>query len=1626
MHFIYSVCSSRKILGKAETIGKTEKQFLIEDFEKDGKALIAELIDSVITVTGVCSSTPHVEGNVATLYIRDDPQGAASFYNKIKIVITQSEINKTKFDSLLKNVSTDWHLGVKGRVEKLEKEDEDDENNQGCKMLEFKLVIDSDEHALFSLEAKPPTLTRQLSQSCWPPHALSENGNELHLKVGDFLVNNDLERVYRAAGTPHQQILQYVVAFKNSFDGEIFVGVTENGEITGMALSSGEITNWCEKLSMAIGNLLPGANEGADICRNLQEANEFVDRRRCFVYALPLGKDRSNSICWIHVPKGEARVYFIKESDVHAYKRSGAENKRMTNYKHLFYDLESLASRQIEPVPEEDYDEEENEHIEEKSKPLEKFRILKRLDEYENQHCEFKMIFGDNPIKTIQEKYLAPYACGFLNSEGGSIFFGIEEDEQTKKGHIVGIVVPMEERKKLVETTVKTLRGFYPPVGRNQFEVKFHSVRVPCEFIVKDQEGGKMYAMISGPSDEIGKKWPKVIKKIKESGNSSAVIPIRSQCFCVVATKQTFDGENITELLEQFVKQNSKFKLLKISEVELNTILKNICVIQLTIRQSPYPIHMVKAIDTYVFSKDKEKQLCLSKLSLDDLQHRFEFDFPGEFDDDKFLEHVKNFENAGNSYILVTSPFYFRENERDLYGLVIPKWTLTIDFDQHPKQTGHLYQLFQILNDRYQTERDRFLKTPKDPKLDLNPAHAVCWLAARGYQEDEKSLSGESHAKWNKTHRSRVRELLNEDLKTSVKPNCLNVVVLWDEKHEELIKSLQIILEDVISLNGDDSTVITFVCATPKARSDICNKIILPLQEDNWDTISEDRVHVAPPYVLARFLSLRLPSPYRPEDHYQVPHKKSFPSGGSQIIPQTLSKRLRQNFAGRIDVMYMKKGKKTDEETLNNERKNFFSGSAITKTGLHGEIGIRRTKMDDLEKKFKALSSDKKSHVSLIFVKVDRGAGSTTMCLQFLYQQHKLYPCAQLIEIKEGLVGHIEELNKKTRLPLLLFVDENIAHLQEFLEFKKKVERRNANVIFILIEPREIFFDNEFPHTFKKRSSQQKSRTKSARDSSLYGPSPYKEVELRRKLDENEMKQLINVLTILAKEKKKELLYFKENAVKDGKTFAQFSLLAFGSEFKGLTDYVKFRLDLADECQKSILAFLSLTHVFTDYSLPANALARFLERKNVILEDELEDKYLQELLSPSTEGSDSRRISFHEVAKEILKQLSAASSAAKSGDDQYWNYIKYVSVTMAEKVLSKYITTKKIDRLTRKLFVTSEYESEKFSQLIRTMRFKNRDTARDTLKELVDVFYEKDKHSSIRAHLRAHLAKYHMLEYKVFSEAKELIEAAIDEQEQDSLLHHIHGDIIRLYVLDLVENMKTKEDMETIVLYAGQSSKCFEFVRSKRPHMSHGYISDAMVRITVMQAGIKLMGSRNVSFVDYLIERINEIKELVDEDISPNSRYLLSLISDAHEYLDERCIDFEQKENWKETFLDCIGDLKNLTRLCDKIEQEKDCSSFVGCSSWLNEMLLQTQILQNALEIKNKDLSPEEIELKLEKMEEYGSHSVFGDRFMKFWIRYSRKRLTVPSLQEVKKKVSEWLKKMKKKRVASPQAEFYK
>ena len=1110
------------------------------------------------------------------------------------------------------------------------------------------------------------------------------------------------------------------------------------------------------------------------------------------------------------------------------------------------------------------------------------------------------------------------------------------------------------------------------------------------------------------------------------------VIPVKKATFCIVAKDLKSNDEQFMEIVDKFQQTNSsKVRLVEMDDSDLEQIFRDLCLVQIEVRDhSPCPIYMTKPPKTYCFN-DQGKLLDLKP---EQLVSRFNIETRYNFDVQKFLNDVDHFDPSGNSYIMMSSPFRLLPLRRDLFGLVIPKWALAIDFDQDPKEEGHFFQTFQDFHVRNQKERDRSLITPDD-SLDLSADHGICWLAARGHRGLATSLSEETQGKpnWNTTHRRKVISLLNREITRNVKPNKLHVVVFWDEGHYNLVYSLTLLLVDILSIN--ENTALTFVCSTREAYLD-CSEGLIKDLKNNYRNISIGE-NVCSLHVLAKYLACNLPETYRPENDFQVPHKVYSENGSSIILPTPLPQQLRQNIKGRLKIMYMNKSGNLDEESLIKERTHFYSGSQITLRGLRGKIGIEREEMSDLEQRFKSLCNDNKSRISLIVVKADRGAGTTTMCLQFLFKNHERFPCAQLIETHRDLLSSIEKINQITNLPVLLLVDEEVANLQEFLDFKNDAEvRRNVNIIFLFVEPAV----HSTSKTIYKKSTASWTKGKISPlrcfgDSSLYGTSSYEEIELRKELKPKERKELTDEFMEIGsgmeeeQEKQEKLRDLMERTKYENgrmlRSFAHFSLTVFGKKFYGLEDYVKFRLGLASEQQKDILAFLSLTHVFTGHALPARALAPFLNKNDVVMKSEFQNVYLRELLSPPAHETDSRRISFLDVAEEILKQL-AKTTKLKTVDeddengDEYWSFIKYVSLKMAREVLSVNIGASKIDRLTRKLFIISEYESEKFSSLIRSMKSDNPDIARDTLLALVKVFKE---HDSFNAHLLAHLAKYYMIEYKDFKEAKPRIEEAVQISPEDALLHHIHGDIIRHHV----EALKNEEEvkMDDIVFFATESSNCFQIVRDKRPRMSHGFASDAMVRITVMQAAIKAMeGGTDMNFVDCLIQMIDK---WIDEGgkLTYDKQYLLALITDAYEYLNENSIDFEYKDKLMERFMGCIQNVTELNKLCEKLKSVK--KSFTGKQAWIEEVIIQTYSLLCVLEIeRTENMTQEELEKRLKIIEECGSCSKLDERSMKYWFRYARDLTPPPTLQDASKRVKQWIESARRKEGISPHAEFYK
>lgn len=1557
----------------------------------------------MITVTGLCSSRPNNRGSAGSVLLRNDPPtGSPQEILQLKVDIRANRTSNVLTKYIVGNV-LDLQFGddlvIRGRVEALDQGFKS--KRKGYTILPFKVVVDSDYHA--AVRKKVEKIKPQLCTP-WPKANLPFPAelDSYPLWQGDKLLK-EKDVVWLPPETSQQKIKEFVVAARNCRATDILVGVKPDGSLIGENMLLAEVGKRREEFCTAINSILPTSCDRAiRYCEKASDASLMVlDGKSSFVAFMWLQDRREDYsdvfedesikiLIHVHVTKGDKPVYFAQQDDIHAYVRVGTRTKKLMDFDDLLSRLESLAWRNISEIN----IQQEIDKASVLQKSTEKYELFKNL-RLESDQREFKVIYGD-PKHIILEHYVDRYTAAFLSTEGGDIYFGVEEDHSSHSGHVLGVLLSSEERKDLLAESAKIVCNFWPSVHSSQFFIGF--VDVECQggltkHVLKhpktSQKGQDQHIVLftgEQKGEHVQKLAKQIASKLTPGSGKMSLLRVKTSRYCLIS--QQPNKINTEQLLADLKKDHSfmsKVKLEEIEESELSKVLRDLCVVHLNVKKSPYPIHFCHPPSSWCF----DSKGGLQSMQPSELLARFKSS-KTEFDIEKFLRSVDNFDRGFNSFVLMVSPFTIL-NEQDIYGLVIPEWLLVLDFDQHPHDSGHLFDVFQKQHDLHQAERNLSLKTPLDRKLDINPDNGTSWCAVRGYQELAHTLSEESHGEWNISHGQKVKTHLSDELIVQVNPNQLVVVCLCDEGHENLLPSMHLILEHVFSIWS--RTSIIFVCPNGRSETLMINKLIEPLHQSYGNRIKKDNVFVVSPQHLARHLAVKLPAPYCPENAFQLPKKLRL-YDGDRTIPETLPQNIRQAVHGHLQIMYLKSGKEAPPEDIEKAREDFYSGSEITSIGLAHGIGIHRQKIKDLKRELKVMLNDKKSHVCMIVLKAERGSGASTLCLQFLYENHERFPCAKLIEFHESLVRNIEKINQHTKLPLLLFVDSEMASLQDFTDFKNEAERRNIHMVLIVVES-DVFHSTR--ETTGKQSGGRKKGSKLTATPYSAGSSPYQIIELSRELEKIEIPHLVDQLCKISipEDKGKQLkdLQKKAEAESSLRKFAYFSLTIFGKKYTGLADYVSYRLMKTTEIEAEILEFLSLTHVFTDHRFPVNALAGMLQTKVVILESVFTNNDVIELLSPPIQGKGERRISFGEVAEEILKQR-AATKEMKLED-----FLSDLALRIAQKVLAPREPSKMLERITRRLFVTSEYESKKFSSLVRTLKDYSKDVARDTMKGLVTIFQEG---TSMWAHLLAHLAKFHMIEYRAFDEASTCIERALKEQPDDVLLHHIRGDIIRLHI----QNLKEKEDLDVkeLLKHAIVSSSCFQKVREKRPLVEYGYTSDALVRRIVMQAVVKTLGAEAV-FTDYLTKFLEAMRSPNNRDpLHEEEKFILALIPDAFDFLRDVAVS-EHTDQLKKSLLKEMGHLDAVKGFCEELKSQMKESSDSG---WIDEVVRRTTNLVNILEMETGNLTTEQIDEWMANLEIH-TKVRHDEHWMKLWIRYIRASSRVPSLVGVQKEIEAWM-----------------
>ena len=289
-----------------------------------------------------------------------------------------------------------------------------------------------------------------------------------------------------------------------------------------------------------------------------------------------------------------------------------------------------------------------------------------------------------------------------------------------------------------------------------------------------------------------------------------------------------------------------------------------------------------------------------------------------------------------------------------------------------------------------------------------------------------------------------------------------------------------------------------------------------------------------------------------------------------------------------------------------------------------------------------------------------------------------------------------------------------------------------------------------------------------------------------------------------------------------------FALAAYERDFRALPDFVSSRIGgLADD-QKRVVVFTAIALRYGQRALPASALRAIFglaPRKRVDL-PALFPATASELFVETAPRE--WRIGHSLVAEELLKQLLATG-----GDIRTWHnrladwgigFIEFCrgdlpvpSDEMLDLVRRVFVYRDNFDVLGRE-----QSGQQRFSNFIEDVRVSEGRVR--VLEALVESYPEEH-------HFWAHVARFHAMDRKDFTQALEAADHAVQLADHDSVVYHMRGMVLRYRLREL---RQSDAPIGELVAVAERASSDFERSRILSPENEHGYIAEAQMLIELL------------------------------------------------------------------------------------------------------------------------------------------------------------------------------------------------
>lgn len=478
----------------------------------------------------------------------------------------------------------------------------------------------------------------------------------------------------------------------------------------------------------------------------------------------------------------------------------------------------------------------------------------------------------------------------------------------------------------------------------------------------------------------------------------------------------------------------------------------------------------------------------------------------------------------------------------------------------------------------------------------------------------------------------------------------------------------------------------------------------------------------------------------------------------------------------------------------------FLKGGGISWFELGVGCDIER---DETRKVLNAVRRDLEARLSSrinLFHKP--GAGGTTISKRVAWTLRSDYPCVALKRCEpKGTVERIAWIYQRTEKPVLIIREGSDVDDANVDDLARQLTARHVPSVILQVLRR---------HSLPKQGS--------------------RSFTLEATLSNSEVGRFIEVFAREAPDSRQKLEELgRSSSSSNMQSPFIFGLTAFQSDFRGIQPFVENHLQGIPDVQRKILLLFALIHKYGHKSVSKENFADMLglpQSRPVDFQLALSSAALGLLVEPER---GFWRTSHELIATELIIQILSKSMQ----DRRNWkSQLTDAAISLADFCNpSRPVQPEDLGAIADRVFLFRDDADPLGAVSSGGPQFSSLTSELPSSEARLRLFQHLTETFSDKPHYWAHLGRFYSVELHRFEEALSAIDRAIQLNNDDSLLHHMKGMVLRNALFALVGE---KAGLEQVVQLGKRASECFEVARNRSPDDLYGYISEVQMLIRAL------------------------------------------------------------------------------------------------------------------------------------------------------------------------------------------------